>query len=149
MPKLVSKIDIQLNIPPKMRGIFPNEERLIIDLRAGEPTEVPKYVLDYYTKNRPHVYRDAKKSEPETEHEEKATPKPKFDPLKFLETYYNQIEEGIQTVSDWRDLLSIAKTLGLKGAHKQTKERVIERIIHDVDVKNAQREKLDKHEDSK
>ena len=146
---MVSKIDIRLDIPPKMRGIFPNEERLLIDLKAGEPTEVPKYVLDYYTKNRPHVYHDVKKTEIEAEPEDKPTIKPKFDPLEFRESYYSQIEEGLQTVSDWRDLQNIAKTLGLKGAHKQTKERVIERIIHDVKVKNTQREELDKHKDAK
>lgn len=146
MPYMISKVDITLDIPPKMRGIFPNEKRLLIPLKAGEPTPVPDYVLKYYTKNRPRVYRDAKLPEPAAAIQESPKPqKQKFDPVEFLEQNYNRIEEALKSLEDRRDILAVGKTLGLKNIHTQKSERVIERIIHDVEVKNRSQEELQKH----
>jgi hypothetical protein len=57
---MVSKVDKTLVIPPKMKNIFPNEKEMVIKFTAGVPVEVPTYVLNYYTKNRPQVFSRAK-----------------------------------------------------------------------------------------
>jgi hypothetical protein len=145
MPYIVSKINIRLDIPKKMRGIFPNEERLIIDLVAGEPKKVPDYVAKYYTSNRPHVYRYADKQFEEEPKENIPTKsEDNFNPVSFLELNYAQIDEALKQLPR-KNVLAVAVTLKLTGVHKQKTDRVIERIVQDIEVKNKQNEELAKH----
>jgi hypothetical protein len=149
MPKMVSKIDIVLQIPPKMRGIFPNETALNIELKAGQPIEVPGYVLKYYTATRPHVYTDASDAK-ETIPTPQAPPKKEvpFNPEDWLNDNYTIIEEAAPLL-DRKQLMAIGKYMRLNGCHKQTSTRVVERIIQDVAMRKAQADKLDKHEGAK
>ena len=144
MPFMVSKINKRLIIPPKMRNKFPNEERLIIDLVAGEPKNVPDYVAKYYTSNRPHVYRYADKQFEEEPKEEITTREDEFDPVSFLELNYARIDEALKQLPR-KNILAVAVTLNLTGIYRQKTERVIERIVHDIEMKNKQTEELEKH----
>jgi len=144
MPYIVSKINIRLDIPKKMRGIFPNEERLIIDLIAGEPKKVPDYVAKYYTSNRPHVYRYADKQFEEEPKEEIPTREDIFDPVSFLELNFARIDEALKQLPR-KNVLAVAVTLNLTGIYRQKTERIIERIVHDIEMKNKQTEELEKH----
>ncbi len=145
MPYIISKVEKRLVIPPKMRGIFPNKETLTIDLPAGKAVNVPKYVADYYTKNRPHVYRYANVPEPTKEPIPQATAEIKFDPVEFLEANYSQMEEALQTLTERKNILAVGTKLGLTGIFKQKNERIKERILQDIAVKNRQQEELNKH----
>lgn len=150
MAELVCTVDKRLVIPPKMRGIFPNEDELVIEFTAGEPKEVPKYVADYFTKNYPHVYQDTGKPEPkksvlEPEPKEEV-PKEEFDPIEWLEINYTNIKEGLGDLT-WQQIQKVASTMKLKTFGKN-KERVIEMIAHDIKVKERQNEELGKHKDA-
>lgn len=151
MAKIISTIDITLAIPPKMREIFPNKEELMIELKAGKPTEVPDYVLDYYTKTRPHVYKRANqnevtmKSEPVPAQGKETVEEEVFNPEVWLEVNYLNVEEGARKLSR-EQLLKLCKYMGLdKNMYTTKSNRLIERIVHDVNVKMRQREKLSKH----
>lgn len=149
--KIISKVEKTLDIPPHMRGLFPNKERIVIYLQAGQPTSVPDYVAKYFTKNRPHVYRYANEPAPvENTPEEgnKEENKFDFDPVEFLELNYSRIEEAMQTLTQRKEILAIGNKLGLKGIFNQKNERIIERIIVDVKAKQKQQEELDKHKDA-
>lgn len=132
---IISTIDITLQIPPKMRGIFPNEKPLLIPLKKDVPTEVPDYVAKYYTQNRPHVYRLASEPKPEPEKPEKPeNDPPKFDPVQWLEFNADNIDEAILQL-ERKDLLMVGKALNLTGIYQQKTERVQERVINDVKVR--------------
>jgi hypothetical protein len=140
MPLIIAKVTKKLIIPRKMRGIFPNEKELIIDLPAGVPTEVPKYVADYYIENRPHIYRLATDPAP-IEPEKPNTEKVIFDPIEFMAQNYNNIGPALKELNR-AQLLKVGNSLKLFGIHKQPDDRIIERIVYDIATKeNQQAEK--------
>jgi hypothetical protein len=147
MPKMVSTVDWILDIPTRMRGLFPNDKPLKIELKAGIPTEVPTYVLKFYTKMRPHVFSDAdvvkkKKEDPKPP---KPEPKPIFDPEEWLELHVDNIEMALSDL-ERRDVIQLAKFMRLSGNYvTQSSERLIERIVQDVNVKLKQQEEIEKH----
>jgi hypothetical protein len=131
-----------------MRGIFPNEKQLVIELHAGEPKEVPDYVAKYYVKNYPHVYRYTNQPKPE----EVIIPKEKekeikFDPVGFLELNYQRVEEALKAL-DRKEVLLVGKSLNLTGIYNQATQRVIDRIVQDIEMRNKQAEELAKHKEA-
>ena len=145
MPLIISKVDKQLVINPKMRGIFPNEKTLRINLPAGQEVEVPDYVLEYYTKHYPHIYRAAGEIEIDEDSKEEEYGVTEFDPVTFLQINYSRIEEALNGL-ERKELLSIGKVLKLNSLQRQGNDRIIERIVQDINVKQAQQKKLEKHE---
>lgn len=143
MPLIIAKVAKRLIIPRKMRGIFPNEKELIIDLPAGVPVEVPDYVLNYYTKNRPHIFRLASEPEPIIEPEVDTEPT-RFNPIEFIEQNYSNIKEPLEGLKR-RELNLVATQMKLTGFYNQKAERVIERIVFDINAKQKQQEELEKH----
>src|ERR1017187_9907882 len=95
MPLIIAKVAKRLVIPKRMRGIFPNEKELIIDLPEGVPVEVPKFVADYYTKNRPHIFRLASEPAP-VETVQTDTEPARFNPIEFIEQNYSNIKEPLE-----------------------------------------------------
>lgn len=143
MPLIIAKVTKRLVIPKKMRGIFPNEKELIIDLPEGVPVEVPKFVADYYIKNRPHIYRLASEPEPVTPPAATDPDKDTFMPLEFIEQNYNSIGEALKGLPRIH-LLRVGNALKLGGVHMQKDDRIIERIVFDINAKQKQQEELEK-----
>lgn len=142
MPNIISKIDIQLVIPPKMRGIFPNERTMKLDFEAGVAKEVPEYVAKYYTSNKPKIFRyeDAELPEEDETIEEPAVKKRrKFDPIEFLELNYLNINEALIQL-ERKEVIAVAEKLGLKSIRRQTNERIIERIMQDIKMREVIKE---------
>lgn len=148
MSYIVSTIDITIRIPKKMRGIFPNEKPILIELKKEVPAEVPDYVAKYFIKSRPHVYRYASEPKPEPIVEVSTRPKDAFDPLKFLEENYTNIEDALKTLNE-DDLHNVAKTIKLTHFWKQKPDRIIERIVHDIKVKEDQKQEIIKSKGSR
>jgi hypothetical protein len=142
--KIISKVDKHLVVTPRMRGL-PNEEELRIDLPADQPVEVPDYIANYYIKNYPHVYRlEGQQAQEDATGENNSIQTNPFDPLNFLEMNYSRIEEASKSLEK-KELLAVAKVLKLNGAYNQKTDRIIERIVQDVKVKQEQQEELEKH----
>lgn len=139
MPNIISKIDIQLVIPPKMRGIFPNEKTMRIDFEAETPKEVPDYVAKYYTSNKAKIFRyeDAELSEEDEETEKVEVKRPrKFDPLEFLEMNYLNIQDAL-IQEERKNVIAVAEKLGLKSVRRQQTDRIIERIVKDIKIREV------------
>lgn len=166
MKNLISKIDITLEINPKMRGIFPNENHLSIPFVAGQPTPVPDYVAKYYTKNKPHVFSltpDSIEEKPkemyqvETQNEDvqnsadPAASNPideEFNPEQFLIDNYRDISQPVKELPR-KDLIKLVKFMKLvKNATIVSSPDLQEKIIHDVAVRIRQEDELNKHKDA-
>lgn len=147
---LISNVDKDLVIPPKMRGLFPNETTLRIHLPAGVPTPVPDYVGEYFVKNWAKKFRIEGMPIPE-EPEIPAvqeSPKIKFDPIEFVQTHYQNIGEPLKDLKRL-DLFAVAKTMGLTHYNKDSDDEIRRRIVHDVKVQNEQEKELEKHKEAK
>lgn len=145
MPNMIATIDTTLRIPPYFKGLT-DEDALIIEMKAETPTEVSEKVLEYYTKNRPKVFRKEGKPKPV---EQKPLTEGKtlpgiFDPIKFLTDNHENIKEALENLEPpVRDkIFAIAKFLRLKDYVIQSTARIKERIVYDIDVKNKQAQKL-------
>ena len=60
MAKMISTVETVLSIPANWKG-FPNDRPLVIPMKANQATDVPEFILDFYTKNRPQQFRDSTK----------------------------------------------------------------------------------------
>lgn len=146
MPKIISKIDTILIIPPYMRKKFPNKEELIIEFKAEEPTEVPDYVADYYTDKKNYGGKIFRRSNEPKPPEPIKEPEPeKFDPIEWISNNYQNIEEAVKQL-DWNDLRAVAKAMKMKSTGI-ARERLEEKIVYDVAVKEKQQEELEKNKD--
>lgn len=149
MPLLICKVDKELVIPPKMRGIFPNEETLRIKFTANKPTSVPDYVASYYIKNYPRIYWLSEKQPPKPE----ANQRPEttagkknesdFDAIEWIATNIETYEEAVQEL-DRQKLFQVCKVLRFKNYINQKDDRLRERIIQDIKIKNKQSEEIGK-----
>lgn len=147
MKKIISRADKVLVIPPKWK--FPNKDKLVIELEAKKPIEVPDYIADYYIKNYPHIYRladeressegvtgDIPSGEEPYETNDTNEQKGEFNPIEFLEINHDRLEIALNELEK-KNLILTAKALGLKKVENQSNERIIERIIHDIKVKSG------------
>lgn len=145
MQTIISKVDRVLTIPPYMRGKFPNKETLKIEFKAEVPQEVPDYVAEYYTRNWGKIFRYAdqeaipEEQSKESEDNEEDT----FQPLEWLEVNYSNVEEAIKQLK-WREVQAVSKALNI-NSYGQSRERVEDRIVHDIAVKNKQQEEMEEH----
>lgn len=146
---IISKIDTTIRIPANFKHLT-GKQPIEITLKAEEPTEVPENVLEYYTKHRSHVFRKA--GEPKPEELKRPTQEDldkivnAFDPVGFIGDYYENIEDGLESLEDpiRPKLFEIAKTLKLNAFVNQKNERIKERIIEDIKAKMEQEAKLNK-----
>lgn len=164
MPLMQSTIDITLQIPIKMRGIFPNLEPLEIDLKAGIPKDVPEYVLKYYVKHRPHVYKKVEGSrvvEPDHTFEPEKPGKVEtvdenpdeevdlFEPAQFIEVNWENIKPAVKGL-ERKDLVTLAKFMKLeKNPYSVKSDVLVNKIVHDIAMKIKQQDEINKHEDAK
>lgn len=148
MARMIATIDITLKIPSNFKSLT-GKQPIEIELKAEVPSEeLSDNIVNYYTKNRPKVFRKLGEPAPET------TPKGEsgniipgeFNALEFLETNFENIPEAISQLQDpvRPKLLKIAKTLKLNDYIKQSNERIVDRIIVDIKAKKDQDEKLNK-----
>lgn len=147
MPKIISKIDTTLTIPPYMRKKFPNKEELKIDFKAETPVEVPEFVAEYYTDKKNYgskIFRLANEPKPAEPVKE---PEPeRFDPVEWISDNYQNVEESIKQL-DWNQLRAVAKTMKMNSTGI-SRERLEEKIVYDVAVKEKQQEELEKNKDT-
>lgn len=149
MGNMIAKIDTTIKIPPYFKNLI-GKDGLIIEMKAGQPKEVPDNILNYYTKNRPHVFR--KDTDPEPMQPkvgvlpEGGVMPGEFDPVLFVTQNYDNIEAGLETLPEptRQKLLKVAKLLKLNDFYKQTSSRIKERIIHDINQKKSQEELVNK-----
>lgn len=145
MPKIIANIDITLKIPPNFKNLNPSNTWLEIEFTAEEPKEVTQQIADYYTKNRPQVFRKEKAAEVHPmEKIENPPPVKEFDAVVFLQENYDNISAGLETLENpvRPKLMTICKLLKFNDFTKQKNERLFERIINDIEAKKKHDEKM-------
>lgn len=146
--QLICKVDKLLVIPPYMRG-FPNKEEITLDLKAGIPEEVPEYVANFYVKNYPNIYASSIEEFSKISEDVPLMPPAEpevFSPTDFLINNAHNMEIGLNGLKRM-ELMAVAKSLNLTGYHQQKSTEIINRIIHDLAVKERQQEEFNKHKD--
>lgn len=140
MSLIIATVDIPIRIGPNFKHLT-GKEPFQADLKAGVAKELPDHIVAYFVQNRPHVYRYANQPAPEKKTGGVLTktglPKGKFDPLEFVEENTENIEEAINNLKKKDEVYSIAKLLKLKGANKQSINRMKERIITDIKARKG------------
>jgi hypothetical protein len=156
MKNIISTIDITLEIPVKMRGIFPNKKPLTIEFEANTPKSVEDYIAEFYCENRPQVFKLTEEAMKDKKDEPKDEPKDKkdedvqdsFDAVEFLENNYTNINEAILTL-EREQVIEVAKLLKLsKNPNRVQTKVLIKKITHDIAVKIKQEEELEKHKNA-
>lgn len=142
MAKIISKIDIELKIPPYFKGLT-GRDWLTIEFKKGEPKEVSEKVAEYYTRSQPKKFKYAEQEDFEFYKPEEITEPPaEFDANEFFEKNVENIEEAINAITERKPLFAICKFMGLTNYVTQSKERLKERIISDIKIHKEQQEKL-------
>lgn len=149
MAKIVSKIDTIITLPPYFKNLC-GKKGFVVELKAGKPKAVPDNIAEYFVTNRGHVFRYADQDDElaqTTQHQvqvidpEDNTIVTPFNPIEFLEANIENenLEEALLSLEPY-ELRKICETLKLSGFMKQPKERLVERIITDINVKKKQDE---------
>lgn len=100
MATMISTVDTTLLVPAYWKD-FGNENPLVIKMEAEKAVKVPEYVLKYYTKNRPHQFREG--SQPRRQVDVMRTPPspkgpPPFDAKSWLLFNASDIKNTILTL---------------------------------------------------
>jgi len=140
MVPIVAQCNITLVIPPGFKGL--TNGKFVQEFKPGIPVMVPEKIAEYYTSNWSNKFRYAN-GEMEEFHEPQTSSKieEEFQPVQWIEDNYENIEAVKEL--DRSKKLAVAKVLKLTGVHKQTNERVDNRIIHDIKTKTEQQKKLE------
>lgn len=144
MAKIISKIDTIIKLPPNFKNLC-GKEGFTAKLKAYKSVEVPDVIAEYFVTNRGHVFAyldeiEGKNDETETETETENNNNPEeFNAIDFLERNINneflELELSELTLEN---LKKIAEILNLTGYNKQPKDRLIERIVTDIEIKKNQ-----------
>jgi hypothetical protein len=141
---LVSKVDRELQIPKEKRS-FPNEIPLTFIFKAGVPQKVPFYAAESYSSAYPDVYKILSNEEAEvllTQEPPKTSVSAQtmntgnnFNVIEFLNNSHPVSRERLEVLGD-KEIFQIAALLDLNPSPDTSKERLIEQILIDVEVKN-------------
>lgn len=146
MARIVSGFDHVMKIPPNFKKLT-GKEWYVKEFKADEPTEVPDHIAAYYTANwaKKYKYAEAEEVPLYTEEENQEPEQPKeFEPIDFIETNYDNIDDAVNAIEDRKELIAIAKLLKFSGYIKQSNPRLKERIINDINAKKAHEAELNK-----
>jgi len=142
---LISNVDKTLIIPPRMKKGFLNDRTLTISLKAKTPTPVPDYVADFYVSNWNRMFKLGGDIAPPSETFKVPEIVPEvvpeiFDPVQFIADNYAVMEQALLPFLDEgepgrKKLNLIANKMKLNGTSRQSAERIIERILNDIKIK--------------